>query len=136
MNRLGNKGFTLIEIIASLVILCLVMGLGAYSITVLIAETKKNNYELLIKEIKSAVEVYYQECKYMNNNNCQEEITLGFLLSNGYLKGNGSDITKLVNPLDNVDISDCKIKYRYLTAKGELEFDYDDSKNKSCPEVR
>ncbi|MBQ2873431.1 MAG: prepilin-type N-terminal cleavage/methylation domain-containing protein [Bacilli bacterium] len=124
MKRLGNKGFTLIELIATLVILTLVMGLGAYSITGLITSSKKKDYELLIKEINNAVEIYYQECRYVNNN-CSYEITLGFLVDNGYLKGN-SEITDgednkykntLINPNDNVNISNCKISYEYKNGK-------------------
>lgn len=136
MNRLGNKGFTLIELIATLVVLSIVMGIGAYSITGLIKSSKEKDYELLVKEIKNAVEIYYQECKYVNNNNCQSEITLGFLVENGYLKGNGKEIDTLINPNDNVDISECKIRYEYSSYAGELQFDYDDSTNESCPVVR
>ena len=52
MRRLDSKGFTLIELIATLVVLTLVMGLGAYSITGIIKSSKEKDYELLIKEIK------------------------------------------------------------------------------------
>ena len=116
MRKLDSKGFTLIELIATLVVLSIVMGLGAYSITGIIKSSKEKDYELLIKEIKNSVEVYYQECKYVDNS-CDSEITLGFLVSNGYLKGNGKEVSTLINPNDNKDISNCRIGYEYDDGK-------------------
>ena len=42
MRKYGNRGFTLIELIATLVVLVLVMSLGTYSITGLV---QKSRYE-------------------------------------------------------------------------------------------
>lgn len=132
MKRFNNSGFTLIELIATLVILVLVMGLGTYSITGLITSSKEKDYELLVKEIKNATELYYQECKYVNNN-CENEITLKFLVDNGYLKANSSDANNnfmLVNPKDNNDISKCEIGYRYENGKINI---WAVNPDESCP---
>lgn len=64
MERLDRKGFTLVELIATIVILALVMGIGSYAITGLIQSTRENEYELLVKNINDAVELYNQECSY------------------------------------------------------------------------
>lgn len=131
MNSLNNKGFTLIELIATIILLALVMGVGSYSIIAIINNTKENNYKNLIKEIKNAVEVYYQECRFVNNN-CDSDsiITLGYLVTNGYLKGNNdNDIMKLVNPRDNVNITNCQIKFTY---SGKINIE-DKSGSGSCP---
>ena len=119
INRINSKGFTLVELIATIVLLALVMGIGSYSITTVIKNSREKDYSLLIKNIKDAVEGYYQECKFVNNN-CDNEITLGYLVKNGYLKGNGTDSSGamiLVNPNDEVDISSCRISYTYSNGK-------------------
>lgn len=120
MNR---KGFTLVELIATIVVLALVMGLASYSITGIIKKSKDKNYELLITNIKDAAETYYQECKYANNSaiNCTlSSVKLGTLVEYGYLKGNGKDNDDkytLVDPRNNKNISDCNISISYDNGK-------------------
>ena len=87
MNKLNSRGFTLIELIATIVLLSLVMGIGAYSITSIINKSREKDYEFLIMNIRDSVMGYYQECKFVNNN-CVYEMDLGYLVRNGYLKGN------------------------------------------------
>lgn len=136
MNKLNKKGFTLIELIATVILLAIVMGFGSYSIMNIINDTKKNNYNNMIKEIKNAVEVYYQECTYVNND-CDSErtIKLGYLISNGYLKGNDeNDMMTLVNPINNEPITECQIKYTYSDGKISIE-SYDNPEDGFCPET-
>lgn len=122
MDRLNNKGFTLVELIATIVILSLVIGITSFSITTIIKRSKEKDYNLLINEIGNAVELYYQECKYVNDN-CDNEITLGYLVTNGYLKGNSSNEDKytIVNPNDGENIYDCEISYKYENGKFNIE---------------
>ena len=42
----NNLGFTLVELIATIVILALVMGISTYSISAIINNAKEKNYEL------------------------------------------------------------------------------------------
>ena len=123
MKKIDNKGFTLVELIATIVLLSLVMGIGAFSITQIINNAKDKDYKLLIENINNAVELYYQECKFVNDN-CDTTITLGFLVNNGYLKGNSKitegankDKMTLVNPKTDENISGCSIKYEYKDGK-------------------
>lgn len=132
MRNMNNKGFTLIELIATLVLLVLVMGLGAISITKTIENSKTKDYELLIKNIKDASEVYYQECKYGNIdsniiNGCDDldNVELGTLVKYGYLTGNskindGTNKYTLVNPNDGESIIDCIIKINYDKDNGKV----------------
>lgn len=125
MNRLNNRGFTLVELIATIVVLALVMTIGSYTITGVLKRSKEADYELLITNIKSGVEAYYQECKYSGSTyiNCPSvledgyySIKLGSLVEYGYLKGNSKgsdDKVILVNPVDKVDILECLLKYKY-----------------------
>ena len=64
MKKLNRKGFTLIELIAVIVLLSIVSVIGSYTVSSIITNSENKNYELLIKNIFTGVESYYQECKY------------------------------------------------------------------------
>lgn len=140
MKRLNRKGFTLIELVATVVVLAVVLGIGSYAITGVIQRTKEKNYELLVSEIKTAIEDQYMECKYSNTGavSCPEEtatgyeITLNTLVTNGYLKANG-DNGNLINPKNDANINECVVTYSY--ANGKFTYVYDTT-NTNCPEVR
>lgn len=136
MEKLNKKGFTLVELIATIVVLALVVSISAYAITNIINSAKEKNYELLIKNIKDASETYYQECKYKYSNNsgitCNDNVTLQDLVNYGYLKGNGTkdDKMEIVNPKNNEYIGDCCIAVKYENGKLTIE---DKTNNDSCP---
>lgn len=143
MRKLNNKGFTLVELIATIVILALVVGISSYSITSIISNSKEKDYELLVKEIKNAVELYYQECKFTDNSvtdSCPTVDGTGYytihlrrLVEFGYLKGNGKksdDEYTLVNPNDGESIVECIIKYKLEDGKIVIEPVSNDG---SCP---
>ena len=120
----NNKGFTLVELIATIVILSIVLSIGAYSIIKIIDKSSEKEYKLLIENINSAAELYYQECKYggitddtiTGCNDLGSGITLGDLVENGYLTGNSKDDNNeytLVNPNDGISISACIVKITY-----------------------
>ena len=139
--KISNRGFTLVELLAAIVLLAIIASVGTYSITNIIKASKQKNYQLLIKNIKSAAEVYYDECKYTDKekvvfdlntyastrNKCHTFIyagyngfiiTLGDLVTNGYLTGNSKegedgDYT-IVNPNTNESISECYIGVGYV----------------------
>lgn len=130
----NNKGFTLVELIATILLLAILVGIGTYSILSIIKKSKLENYNLMITNIRSAAQSYYQECKYSKetirsmfstdaaaNSFCNNyTVTLGDLVKYGYLKGNkkvtsGTDKDKYIieNPLTGDIISNCKIKITY-----------------------
>ena len=131
MEKLNKKGFTLVELIATIVVLALVVSISAYAITNIINSAKEKNYELLIKNIKDASETYYQECKY-SDITCNDTVTLQYLVDYGYLKGNGTKDNKMVivNPKDNINIGECSIAIKYEDGKLTIE---DKTNNDSCP---
>ena len=117
---MNNKGFTLVELLATILVLALVMSIGTFSVLAILKNAKEKNYNLLLNNIKDASELYYQECKYANSNNsgitCNLTKTkLGDLVKYGYLKGNSKKNNEynLVNPLNDKDISQCKIRIKY-----------------------
>ena len=138
MEKLNKKGFTLVELIATIVVLALVVSISAYAITNIINSAKEKNYELLKKNIKDASETYYQECKY-SDITCNDTVTLQYLVDYGYLKGNGTEDKKMenvnpkmkiVNPKNNKDIGECSIAVKYENGKLTIESMSD---NNSCP---
>ena len=134
MEKLNKKGFTLVELIATIVVLALVVSISAYAITNIINSAKEKNYELLIKNIKDASETYYQECKY-SDITCNDTVTLQYLVDYGYLKGNGTgdDKMEIVNPKDNINIGECSIAIKYENGKLTITKEKK-TNNGSCPE--
>lgn len=133
MKRIDNKGFTLVELIATIVLLALVMGIGSYSITKVIENSKKKDYELLIENINNAAEDYYIECEYggtassslvCDNSSGYYSVSLGLLVKYGFLTGNAKDSSDeytLVNPNDDKNIAGCAIKINYNSGKVLVE---------------
>lgn len=125
----NNRGFTLVELIATIVILGVVLSITGFAITTVIENARKKNYELLITDIKSAAELYYQECTYMapssltkdENNICDlSSITLGDLVKYGYLSSNDTtenNTSKVIHPDTEKDISSCRIKFTFENDK-------------------
>ena len=143
----NNRGFTLVELIATIVILGVVLSITGFAITTVIDNARKKNYQLLITDIKSAAELYYQECTYMRPSSLEpdnpgeesicdlEKITLGDLVKYGYLNSNDTTETnssKVIHPDNEENISACQIKVTYendkikVTPVNKIETD-------SCP---
>ena len=123
---MNNRGFTLVELLVSLVILTLVMSIAAYSIISTMNASKEELYNDLVENIKDSVEVYYQECYYARENIagtgivCSNIISLGELVNYGYLQGNSTDSHDkfvLVNPKTGALITSCQIRFSYNNGK-------------------
>lgn len=134
----NEKGFTLVELLATVLILALLVGIGTYSITRVINNSKKKNMDLLIGNIQDGAEIYYNECKYGGSELeiCNKEsITLGDLVDNDFITGNGKDADTgneiLVNPNTNKLIGDCVIGVSYNDGRVVItNLSYD---RKECP---
>lgn len=123
MNR---KGFTLIELLAIIVVIAIVGVLVAPSVINSFNKSKDKAYDLLIDNIKTAGENYYQECEYGNLKNIKQNYcikregsdntlvtNLGILVETGLLKANQAETNgqnKIVNPATNKDIKNCQIE--------------------------
>ena len=133
---MNNRGFTLVELIAIIMLLAIIVSFGSSSIVAIINRSKNESLNLLIENIKDGADVYYQECTYSKdsvlNSICSKSnaITLGELVQYGYLKGNSeNDDLGIVNPKDNNDISNCRVKIYY---NGKVIVEAVD-KSGSCP---
>ena len=62
--KLNNKGFTLIEILATIIILSMIVSIMVPSVNYLIEKNKEYNYENLEKSIINAAKVYISDNRY------------------------------------------------------------------------
>lgn len=112
MNR---KGFTLIELLVTLALLAIISGIAITGIISVLNVSRKNEYKILEKNIKSAALMYYEDCEYgnLNKDNCQKEsngnyaISIQTLVDYGFLTANNSG--DIINPKNNKKINECKV---------------------------
>ena len=98
--KLNNKGFTLIETLAAIVILSMLIVFMYPSVIKLINNNKDKNYSKLEESIVSASRLYISDYRY--------QISL-----------NGTSITKI----GNQQINNNKILVSYLVDDGAIELD-------------
>lgn len=105
---MNNKGFTLIEVLVTLVIFSLITLIVSNLINTTLAISKEDSYNLLKNNVIKASYNYLNECsadliecEYNNENYIFES---NELIQNGYIKN-------LKSPIDNKNLSEClKIK--------------------------
>ena len=91
-KRLNNKGFTLVELLAVLVILVAIMGVAIPTISSSLERTKAKQNEARYKLIESAAEQYVTDHKNAiynklgTNNSCYIQINQLTTLSNDEMK--------------------------------------------------
>ena len=132
---MNNKGFTLVELLAVIVILAIITSLANISVTKIMKDSKNDLTDVQIKLIEDAAHVFISSNldKTPNSGDCVY-ITLGTLKETGILNDNIKNFKK------NEDISDdLIIKISAETSEyGNLIFNYDiDVKNdKECVYVQ
>lgn len=151
MNR---KGFTLIELLAVIILIAIIAVLIVPSALKSVEKSKEASYNILIKNILTAAELYYQECEYgdlkeeskygiyackfdINNNNAINT-SLGALANTGMLKVNdlnGYDKKIVINPKTDADISECTIKItKEVTSTFKVTYKIENTDTRSiCP---
>ena len=76
MKKLNNKGFTLVELLAVLVIMIAIASIAIPTINSSLERSKKNQDEKRIKLLESAAELYVSEHKNNFNATCLKLSTL------------------------------------------------------------
>lgn len=104
---MNNKGFTLVELIATIALLAVIAIIGFVSINEVIKQSKVKDCETLIGNIKSAATDYVSDNRYGNLN--IDNLTLKVLVDNNYLQSPVKNpFTKdnfSTNEISNVKIS-------------------------------
>ena len=127
---MNKKGFTLIELLAVIILIGMIAVIITPGVLDNVNTAKETSYNTLIKNIVTASQTYYEECEYgdlsdskygvyactMNVSDKTIRTTLGALANTGLLKisdteiKNGKEVKIVLNPQNDKDISDCKIK--------------------------
>ena len=115
---MNNKGFTLIELVATISLLGVLAIISFVSITGILSQSKVNDCENLVNSIKSAAKEYVSDNRYNNSfdsdNDKVVEIEVFDLISGDYLSG------PVMNPFDNSQ----EIDSTTIIVKIELNNDY------------
>lgn len=123
---MNKKGFTLIELLAVIILVALIGVLVMPTVIDTANQAKQKSYDILIKNIVTSAQTYYEECEYGNLseldyendkaciiNDNSIETTLGALANLGFLPTKetyeNSNKRKVSNPINNQDISECNI---------------------------
>lgn len=114
---MNNKGFTLVELLATIIVLSIVIGITIPITINSLNKAKEREEKLLIANIRSSVVNLNVECNSGSSldicSNRKRGITLSDLALSGFLtfeKNSNSRDPQIINPRTNNNISFCKIK--------------------------
>ena len=117
---MNNKGFTLVEILITLVLISILTLIVGGIINTSLATSKEESYEMIKQNIITASETYINECKnkLINCDFSNDEDTEFYakkLMEYGYLK-------KLKSPIDGSYLGECiEIKVTYDNGSSIVE---------------
>ncbi len=97
----NKKGFTLVELLAVIVLLGVLVAIAVPSVLGISKKIKENMYEAKVKTIEVAAEAWADD----NKNSCKtlKDHNIGFLISEGYLKADDKE-GNIKNPVDNSEM--------------------------------
>lgn len=147
---MNKKGFTLIELLAVIVVLGVVLILAMPSILDSINASRNASYKVLMGNIKTAAETYYQECEYgdlsnkakygnyactINNNTITT--TIGALAKTGILKVAADESGNLIvnDPRDTTkNLNSCGIQIiKTVDSNFKVTYQINGSDQTGCP---
>ena len=120
-----NKGFTLIELIATIALLGILALISFVSISKVIENSKDRECQTLVKSIKTATKEYASDHRYDGTfNNLEVTITADALVANNYLS------SPITNPYDKGEVinpGDISISFELNTADVVKSIDINNS---------
>ena len=120
---MNNRGFTLIEVLAILVILSVIMGLAIPAFTSTMESSKNKNEMLYRDKLVDAAELYVADYKYGIYKNSvgsdQYFISTDELLSKGYISS-----SEVKDNIGGVVYSKSKRRYVYICREYNSDTDY------------
>ena len=145
-KKLNNKGFTLIEVLAVIVILSILMAIMVPSVGNIMKKNKADNYQNLEDSIISAAKIYVSDNRYkitvgsctttntkvdvlsVNDQTLSSgKLPISFLVDAGNLKTTSDG--KIVNPKDktSLNLTNSYVVVKYQCDKKEYEYQLEES---------
>ena len=110
---MNNKGFTLVELLAVLVVLAILIAIAVPSTISISNKLKVNMYCSKIDSIETAAKLYGEDRKdsfsEKYDNNPSKTITVKTLIDTGDLKKDSTTAPYILDPRDNASMDDLKI---------------------------
>lgn len=103
-----NKAFTLIELLAILVILAILSFILIPTVQNSIQSAKKDTYDNQVATIKSAAESYFINSNFSVLENEEKVIYVTDILNGGYIES-----SSVINPVDSTEMSGCVLVQFY-----------------------
>ena len=112
----ANKGFTLTELLATIVILAVVVLIATPAVIGVSNSIKKNQYEAKVKLLLQAAKLYGEDKGTANT------ITIQNLIDDNYITCDDKAPTGVcvANPKNNKDMKDCGITININTTSGRV----------------
>lgn len=101
---MNKRGFTLVELLATIVLLSIISVISYVSISSVIKKNKVNNCRNLIKSIEGASREYVSDNRYNFTNRDDKVITAEDLFRGNYLKN------EIVDPFTNEKVNSENVK--------------------------
>lgn len=89
---MNKKGFTLVELLATIAILVLMSVIIGVNITSILRTTKKNEEDFNKEQIEKAACVYVDSDELCPTKDCDKKVTIDILIKNGLLDETFKDI--------------------------------------------
>ena len=136
-----NRGFTLVEIIAVIVLLSLIMIVAMPAYNSVAKNVKTKSYESKKVAIEKAMQKFANEylidtIKPADNGAgtyCQQYDLEKYIVANGIYAGEDDD--KIINPLTNIKFENACVKVKYTLSDYRLASEFVDS-CQSCDEAK
>ena len=120
-EKLNNKGFTLVELLAVLVILVAIMGIAIPTISSSMERTKKKQNEARYKVLESAAELYVTDNKNAIYKKLEEKSSSSWYIS-------VSNLEYLITEDDMVDADGKELSGKYIIFTKPNTYKYVDTK--------
>lgn len=122
MKKINNKGFTLIEVLAVIVIIAVLGMIAVPSVLNTINKGKDTSYDILIDDVKIASQQLFEELEYTSNGNLYHySVTEGKLDTNIQIRTkdtNGNDLD--IDGNENTKESQITVNFQTLVSNGFL----------------
>lgn len=108
----NNKGFTLVELMAVIVVLALIITIAVPSAISISHKIKLKMYATKVDMIIDSAKLYGQDnpSALSNENACSSsDLTVQTLIDMGYIKKDDIDNGKVLNPIDNSPMNTYKL---------------------------